>query len=140
MYIENDLIKEYNEFMRKKSLFFKYLKIVPTTPKSFLNFPTIIFKESNNVDNIPTMSLNKIEYGENLTYQVDIYTKNITIDGKEYPANFIETEIRKLTSDFFRNVGFLKNSDVPTEYIDITVRRRTMLFSGIIVSWNSSII
>ena len=139
MNIEVDLLKEYNAFMKKNSVFAEKLQILPDTPQSFSKFPTIIFKEQDNTDNLSLLTLNRLEFGDNLTYQVDIYTKNITINGTEYNSRVIINELKNLTAKFFKYCGFQREGSTRGEYTDINVKRQTMLFSGSLSSWNKDI-
>lgn len=139
MNIEVDLLKEYNAFMKKNSVFAEKLQILPDTPQSFSKFPTIIFKEQDNTDNLSLLTLNRLEFGDNLTYQVDIYTKNITINGTEYNSRVIINELKDLTAKFFKYCGFQREGSTRGEYTDINVKRQTMLFSGSLSSWNKKI-
>lgn len=139
MNIEVDLLKEYNAFMKKNSVFAERLQILPDTPQSFSKFPTIIFKEQDNTDNLSLLTLNRLEFGDNLTYQVDIYTKNITINGTEYNSRVIINELKDLTAKFFKYCGFQREGSTRGEYTDINVKRQTMLFSGSLSSWNINI-
>ena len=139
MNIEVDLLKEYNAFMKKNSVFAEKLQILPDTPQSFSKFPTIIFKEQYNTDNLSLLTLNRLEFGDNLTYQVDIYTKNITINGTEYNSRVIINELKNLTAKFFKYCGFQREGSTRGEYTDINVKRQTMLFSGSLSSWNKNI-
>lgn len=139
MNIEVDLLKEYNAFMKKNSVFAEKLQILPDTPQSFSKFPTIIFKEQDNTDNLSLLTLNRLEFGDNLTYQVDIYTKNITINGTEYNSRVIINELKNLTAKFFKYCGFQREGSTRGEYTDINVKRQTMLFSGSLTSWNKNI-
>ena len=139
MNIEVDLLKEYNAFMKKNSVFAEKLQILPDTPQSFSKFPTIIFKEQDNTDNLSLLTLNRLEFGDNLTYQVDIYTKNITINGTEYNSRVIVNELKNLTAKFFKYCGFQREGSTRGEYTDINVKRQTMLFSGSLSSWNKNI-
>jgi hypothetical protein len=139
MNIEVDLLKEYNAFMKKNSVFAEKLQILPDTPQSFSKFPTIIFKEQDNTDNLSLLTLNRLEFGDNLTYQVDIYTKNITINGTEYNSRVIINELKDLTAKFFKYCDFQREGSTRGEYTDINVKRQTMLFSGSLSSWNKNI-
>ena len=139
MNIEVDLLKEYNAFMKKNSVFAEKLQILPDTPQSFSKFPTIIFKEQDNTDNLSLLTLNRLEFGDNLTYQVDIYTKNITINGTEYNSRVIINELKNLTAKFFKYCGFQREGSTRGEYTDINVKRQIMLFSGSLSSWNKKI-
>ena len=139
MNIEVDLLKEYNAFMKKNSVFAEKLQILPDTPQSFSKFPTIIFKEQDNTDNLSLLTLNRLEFGDNLIYQVDIYTKNITINGTEYNSRVIINELKDLTAKFFKYCGFQREGSTRGEYTDINVKRQIMLFSGSLSSWNKKI-
>ena len=139
MNIEVDLLKEYNAFMKKNSVFAEKLQILPDTPQSFSKFPTIIFKEQDNTDNLSLLTLNRLEFGDNLIYQVDIYTKNITINGTEYNSRVIINELKDLTAKFFKYCGFQREGSTRGEYTDINVKRQIMLFSGSLSSWNKNI-
>lgn len=141
MNIENDILRLFNTYIKSKSTFGKIIKVVPTTPQSFFkeSIPVIVIRENDNNDDLNTLTLDRLEYGNNLIYQVDIYTKNVIFEGKEYSARDIINELRFLIHDFFREIGFTRESDIPSEYIDITVKRRTLLFSASVNSWNKSI-
>lgn len=137
---ETDLLKEYKEYMSQKSTFKDVLKIVPTTPQNFIVFPVIVFRERNNVDDTNYYSLERSEYVENLLYQVDIYSKNVVLENKEkYQARDVVNELRVLTSNFFREVGFIRTGDTPNDTLVAEVKRRTMTFEAQLTSWNKQI-
>lgn len=140
MIIETDLLKEYKEYMSEKSTFANVLKIVPTTPQNFTVFPVIIFRERNNTSVVSATSLNRMEYADELFYQVDIYSKDVIIDKKKYPARDVITELRVLTADFFRQVGFTRTGDTPNDTLSTEVKRRTMTFEAQLASWNKYLI
>lgn len=140
MQIEQDLIKEYNEFIKTNSVFKDKLIVLPDTPRSFSTFPTIIFKESNNIDNTQIKTTNSLEYGDDLTYQIEIYTKDVLVGNTMYNSRIVINELKDLTYKFFRNVGFTRTSSTRGEYIDITVKRQVMIFSATLQSWNKYII
>ena len=138
--LETQLLKEFKEFMATKSTFSDILKILPNTPQSFVKFPTIIFRERNNSDYSRGKSLNYVEYIDNLIYQVDIYTKDIIVDNKKYVARDVIIELKNLVSEFFRNIGFERNNSLKNDYIDKTIYRQTMTFTGQMNSWNKKIL
>ena len=140
MNIEVGLLKEYNSFIKTNSVFKDKLIVLPDTPQSFSNFPTIIFKEANNVDNLSLMALNRMEYGDDLTYQVEIYTKDVILGNTTYHSRVVINELKDLTAKFFRNVGFTRTSSQRGEYIDINVKRHIMIFNATRQSWNNRII
>lgn len=137
--MEQDITKAYYKFIKEKSKFKDVLKVFPDTPQSFYDFPTIVLYEMSNSDNTRLMTTNRIEYGDDVTYKVDIYTKNITLDGKEYVAKEVINELKELTSIFFRNLGFRRNSSTRGEYIDLSIKRHVMIFSAGVQSWNNYI-
>lgn len=140
MNIEVGLLKEYNSFIKANSVFKDKLLVLPDTPQSFSNFPTIIFKEANNYDSTDLMTLNRMEYGDDLTYQVEIYTKDVVIGNTTYHSRVIINELKDLTAKFFRNVGFTRTSSQRGEYIDINVKRHIMIFNATRQSWDNRII
>ena len=139
MNIEVGLLKEYNSFIKTNSVFKDKLIVLPDTPQSFSNFPTIIFKEANNVDNLSLMALNRMEYGDDLTYQVEIYTKDVILGNTTYHSRVVINELKDLTAKFFKYCGFQREGSTRGEYTDINVKRQTMLFSGSLSSWNKNI-
>ena len=147
MDIETQLLREYKDFIYAKSIFSSEVKILPSTPQSFSVYPTIIFSEVNNVDYTLGKTLERSETVDNLSYQVDIYTKDIkierTIEGQKvvdtYAARTVVNELKDLTFKFFNNAGFERINALRGEYIDVTVQRYTMLFNAKLNSWNMKI-
>lgn len=130
MDIENELLNEYKEYITKKS---KYSPLIlPNTPQSFSTFPTIIFKEADNIEDVNSKSTNYQEYANLLTYQIEIYSKN----KGAISSRTITKELEFLTYDFFRNVGFKRIASTKGEYIDITIDRYIMIFNAYQNSWN----
>lgn len=139
MIIETDLLKEFKKYMSEKSTFKDVLKIVPTTPRNFTVFPLIVFRERSNTDNLNGKSLNNMEYVDEVLYQVDIYSKDVVVNDKKYISRDVINELRILTADFFRQVGFIRTVDTPNDTLSIELKRRTMTFEGKISSWNMDI-
>ena len=146
--IETELLREYKEFMFEHSRFLNNDKsILPSTPQSFSIYPTIVFSEVNNIDAILGKSLDRMETVDNLIYQVDIYTKDITItetvDGvttkKKIAARTVINELKDLTFKFFNDIGFIRENATRSEYIDVTVSRYTIVESGKVNNWNMMI-
>jgi len=137
--IENDLFLEYKEYMLSKSRFSDTLLIVPHIPNSLAKFPTIIMREINNSDNMVGKTTNRMESVSKLSYRVSIYVKPVTIDGTKYQENQIMDEMKKLTYDFFNQIGFNRNSSRRTDNIDKSILRQEMIFTGNLASWNNSL-
>ena len=139
MDIETQLLREYKDYMIEHTTFKDLVKILPSTPQSFSIFPTIVFSEVNNVDNIFGKTLDRIETVDNLSYQVDIYTKDIIIENTTYSARTVINELKDLTFKFFNDIGFIRINALRGEYIDVTVQRYTALFNGKLNNWNMKI-
>ena len=147
MDIETQLLREYKDFINAKSVFSSKVEILPSTPQSFSVYPTIIFSEVNNVDYILGKTLDRNETVDNISYQVDIYTKDIkltsTVNEQEvtntYAARTVINELKDLTFKFFNDIGFVRVNAIRGEYIDVTVQRYTILFSGKLNNWNMKI-
>jgi len=135
--IEEELFKEYKAFMLANSIFSSTLDIFSSTPQSIIKFPTIIMKEINNTDYTQGNSIDKLEYVSTLNYRVSIYSKQVVKDGVKYQPKQVINELRKLTQDFFRNVGLNRDVDRPVDNIDLSISRQEMTFSGHLRSWNN---
>lgn len=137
--IETKLLKEYKEFMNTNSTFKDLLKILPSTPQSFSVYPTIVFSEVGNSDYILGKSLDRLETVDNLTYQVDIYTKDIKLNNNTYAARTVINELKDLTFKFFNDICFIRENATRGEYIDVTVSRYTIVATGKLNNWNMKI-
>lgn len=137
--IETQLLKEYKDFINENSTFKDKVKILPSTPQSFSIYPTIVFSETSNVDNIMGKTLDRIESVDNLLYQVDIYTKDVKIGNQTYAGRTVINELKDLTFKFFNDIGFIRENATRGEYIDVTVYRYTIVCSGKLNNWNMKI-
>ena len=136
---ETRIIKEYNNYITSKSIFGDTIKVLPSAPQSFATFPTIVVKEVSNTQSVPNTSTNYYEHADNITYQVDIYSKAIEKGNKKYQARNVVSELVLLTCDFFMNCGFVRISGNRNDYVDITINRYTMLFRATRNNWNGKI-
>ena len=139
MDIETQLLREYKDFITNKSIFGEKVKILPSTPQSFSVYPTIVFSEVNNTDYILGKSLDRLETVDNLAYQVDIYTKDVKLGDKTYAGRTVINELKDLTFKFINGIGFIRENATRGEYIDVTVYRYTILFTGKLTNWNMKI-
>lgn len=138
--IETDLFLEYKEYMLNRSIFKDKLLIVPNAPKSMTKFPTIVMSEINNSDNSIGKTTDRTEYVSRLSYRVSAFVKPITIDGVKYQDRQVMDELKKLTYNFFNQIGFNRNSSRKTDnYLDLSVLRQEMIFTGTLASWNNSL-
>lgn len=140
MDLEKELIKLYFNYIKANSLFSEKVLIVPKTPQSFSSFPVIVFKESSNTDMTQGKSLNRMESVDNVNYQVEFYSKDITVDGVFYHSLDVIKELRDLTFKFFNDIGFTRIMGMKGEYIDLTIDRYISIFQGKINNWNGQII
>jgi len=137
--LETEIIKDYYNYIMDKSIFKDTLKILPEAPQSFATFPTIIFSEINNSQNIGSTSTNRFEYADNLSYRVTIYSKNSIVGNVKYQARNVRKELQLLTFNYFMNLGFVRASGTKGEYPDISVDRYDMIFTGARNNWNGKI-
>lgn len=140
MNIEKDLRKLYYDFIMDNSRFSSLLLIVPKSPQSFTKFPTIVFKENNNVDIIGGKSLNRQEYVDRMSYIVEIYSKDVILDGVKIVSSYVVEELKNLTHKFFNDIGFIRTSSAPSEYVDLSIDRHICTFEGKINNWNGKLI
>lgn len=138
MEIENELLLEYIDFIKNNVSY--SVKILPKTPQSLASFPTIIFKESNNTSSDTNEALNGLEYVDNLTYTVDIYTKDIQVNNAIVNSRQVMQQLKQLTFNFFRDCGFSRTSCDRGEYADFTVDRLVIIVQGKLNNWNKKII
>ena len=96
------LFDYYYNFIKQNSL--TSIKVAKKSPPTITTFPTIILKEVQNI-NTDNISLNRQEFVDTISYQVDIYTKDIVENGVEYPSLQLQQELKNLTFDFFLKNG-----------------------------------
>lgn len=148
MDIESEIVREYKQYMISNSIFGTILNdkktILPDTPQSFSKFPTIVIKETNNSMYGMGKTLDRTEYVDNILYQVDIYTKDVTmkVDGelKTFAARTVINELKDLTFKFFNQIGFNRITATRGEYIDINVNRYISVFEARLNNWNMKIL
>ena len=148
MDIESEIVREYKEYMYDNSIFGDILEekktILPDTPQSFSKFPTIVIKEVNSTNYSRGKTLDRTEFIDNLVYQVEVYTKDVTtkINGvtKTYAARTVINELKDKTFDFFNQIGFNRITATRGEYIDINVNRYIMVFDAKLNNWNMKIL
>lgn len=148
MDIESEIVKEYKEYMYNNSIFGTILEekktILPDTPQSFSKFPTIVIREANNTMYSMGKTFDRTEYVDNLLYQVDIYTKDVTMkvneELKTYVARTVINELKDLTFNFFNQIGFDRITASRGEYVDLNINRYIMVFEAKLNNWNMKIL
>lgn len=140
-YHESVLRKKLLEYIKLKSEYGSYINnIFSKTPQSFSNFPTIILKEVNNTDNILGKTLDNLEYIDDISVQVEIYSKDIVHNKKRVSSLVIVNSLKEIIHNFFRELGFIRETSQPSEYIDINIDRYVFLFSSKVQNWNNQLI
>ena len=134
----DDLFKDYYEYI--KSHVDYQLNIEKKSPPEMVKFPTIILKEVNNTNVNAGTSTNRQEVVDLLTYQVDIYTKDLITNNGQIPSYEVQKQLNNLTYNFFFNRGFERTNADNWENMNIKYDRTTLLFQGRLQSWNKRII
>jgi hypothetical protein len=141
MDIETDLFSMYKKYLLENSQYLSQDKqcVFLKAPQSLTIFPTIVVKEMNSIDASSYKTTNRQEYVNNLSYKIEIYTKNQNVDNKLISSKVIQNELKYLTLKFFNDVGFERTLCEPAEYLDVTVDRLIILEKCLINSWNKQL-
>ena len=131
------LFDYYYNFIKQNSL--TSIKVAKKSPPTITTFPTIILKEVQNI-NTDNISLNRQEFVDTISYQIDIYTKDIVENGVEYPSLQLQKELKNLTFDFFLKNGFKRTAFDNWENNNIVYDRLTVIFQCNLQSWDKKII
>lgn len=137
MNVETPIFKTYKQFLKDKSKFNP--NVFNKTPKSLSVFPTIILKESNNVEDTNYTTLDKSEFVNSITETIEIYTKDMIVDGVTYPSKEIMNELKYLTFDFFHAWGFKRTQCTEADYLNYEVDRYIIIETGSLNNWNRKI-
>ena len=134
--IYNELFSLYKTYIMENCIYNPNIR--KKTPQSFSRFPTIIFKESVNIND--SITTNKQEFIDQISYTIDIYTKDMTIDGKKYASEDIMRDLQYLTFEFMKNMKMDRVSCEDAEYLDYTIDRKFMIFNCLLKNWDKKII
>lgn len=137
MNIETQIFKKLKQYLVENSKFKPY--IFNATPKNLTVFPTITFKESNNIQNVSATTLNRLETVNQITDTIEIYTKDMVIDGVKYSSKEITNELKYLVFDFFQAWGFTRTQCTEAEYLNYEVDRYIILETCSLNNWNRKI-
>lgn len=135
--IENTLFQKYKEYIISNSKFNPL--VIPSSNKTLTTFPTILFKEQNNVNNMPYTSIDRSQKVYTITDVVEIYTQNMIIDNKEYASKEIMNELKYLTFEFFEYYGCDREECTPAEYLNKEVDRLVIIYRYNFNNWNRKI-
>lgn len=137
MNIESMMFKFYKQYLKDKSKFNP--NVFNSTPKSLTVFPTIVLKETNNKENTNYTTLDRNEFVNEITNTIDIYTKDLVIDGVKYPSKEIMNELKYLTFNFFQAWGFTRTQCSEADYLNYEVDRLVIVETCKLNSWNKKI-
>lgn len=137
MNIETPIFKKYKKYLQDKSRFSP--NVFNKAPKSLSVFPTIVLKESNNTEDSNYTTLDRTEFVEAITDTINIYTKDMVIDGVKYPSKEIMNELKYLTFEFFQAWGFTRTQCSDADYLNKEVDRLVIIETCNLNNWNRKI-
>ena len=137
MNIETTIFKKYKQYLKDNSKFAPNL--FNKAPKNLSVFPTIVLKETNNIEDSNYTSLDRKEFVNEITSNIDIYTKDMIIDGVKYPSKEIMNELKYLTFDFFQAWGFTRTQCSEADYLNLEIDRLVIIETCKLNNWNRKI-
>lgn len=137
MNIESMVFKLYKQYLKDKSKFSP--NVFNKAPKNLSVFPTIVLKESNNIEDSNYTTLDRKESVSEITDTIDIYTKDMVINGKKYPSKEIMNELKFLTFEFFQAWGFTRTQCSEADYLNLEVDRLVIMEKCNLNNWNRKI-
>lgn len=137
MNIETPIFKKLKQYLIDKSEFSP--NVFNATPKNLAVFPTITFKETNNTQDLSGTTLDRTETVNNIVDTIEIYTKDMVIDGVTYTKKQITNELKYLIFDFFQYWGFTRTQAAEGEYLNLEVDRYIIIETCSLNSWNRKI-
>ena len=137
MNIETTIFKKYKQYLKDNSKFAPNL--FNKAPKNLSVFPTIVLKETNNIEDSNYTSLDRKEFVNEITSTIDIYTKDMIIDGIKYPSKEIMNELKYLTFDFFQAWGFTRTQCSEADYLNLEIDRLVIIETCKLNNWNRKI-
>lgn len=137
MDIESPIFLKFKQYLKDKS---KYSpNVFNKTPQSLSVFPTIVLKETNNIEDSNYITLDRKEFVNQITDTIDIYTKDMIIDGVRISSKTIMNELKYLVFDFFQAWGFTRTQATDSEYLSYEVDRFIIIETCKLNSWNRKI-
>lgn len=137
MNIETPIFRYLKKYLQESSKFSP--NIFNATPKNLAVFPTITFKESNNTQNTGATSLDRTETVNDIIDTIEIYAKDMVVDGVQYTKKQIINELKYLIFDFFQAWGFTRTQASDAEYLNYEVDRYIIVETCSLNSWNRKI-
>ena len=123
--IDNELFDKAKKYITENSIFNPFvISNFISEPKLF---PIVIIEEVNDI--LFDETLAKGEQKNKLTYEIEIYTMDKTVENERIARQVIIDELKKLVNDFFENqYGFLRTASKPRPNIDLDVARHYLRY------------
>ena len=135
--IEQVLFNKFKKYLLDNSKFNP--QVFTKAPKTLADFPTVIFKETTNVEDTRYKTLDRSQYVNQITDTIEIYTKDVVIDGVRYASKTVMSELKYLVFDFFEAIGATRVTCEPVEYSDYQVDRLLIVERYRQNNWNKMI-
>lgn len=137
MNIETPIFKKLKQYLQDNSQFSP--NVFNDIPKNLAVFPTITFQENNNTQNLQGTTLDRTETVDNIIDTIEIYTKDMVINGQKYTKKEITNELKYLIFDFFQAYGFVRTQATKAEYLNLEVDRYIIIETCKLNNWNRKI-
>lgn len=137
MNIETPIFKKLKQYLIDSSKFSP--NVFNSTPKNLAVFPTITFKESNNIQNLQATTLDRSETVDDIVDTIEIYAKDMVINGVQYTKKEIINELKYLIFNFFQAWGFIRTEATEGEYLNLEVDRYIIIETCSLNNWNRKI-
>lgn len=134
MNIETPIFKKFKQYMIDKSKFAP--NVFNAVPKNLAVFPTITMIEKSNIQNIRATTLDRSQTAYDVTFTIEIYTKDMVFDGVKVPSKEIMNELKYLIFDFFEAWGFIRTQCSDADYLNYEVNRFVIVETGSVNNWN----
>lgn len=135
--IEDYIFTNFEKYMLEHS---KYIPsdnerhIYNKAPKTLVRFPTILLKENGNTE--LSRTLDRTQFLDQMTYIIEIYTKDMVINGERVASKVVMSELKYLVFDFFRERGFERVGCNEAETSDYQVDRLVITERCTQNNWN----
>lgn len=137
MDVENIILNELKKYLTDNSIFEP--EVLPKSARTVSKFPTVIFRERNNVNDLAHTSMDRTQIVNNISAFVEIYTQDKVVGNTKYASKYISDELKFLVFDFFDMLGAERTGCDFAEYYNKEVDRLVITYSYSVNSWNRKI-
>ena len=137
MDVENIILSNLRKYLTDNSIFSP--KVLPKSSKNVSDFPTILFRERSNVNDLAHTSMDRTQVVNNISAYVEIYTQDKIVGNTKYASKYISDELKFLVFDFFDAYGAERTGCDFVEYYNKEVDRLVITYSYSVNSWNRKI-